>query len=145
MGRQLGAFVMVGGSGALAFVVLSSLLVGAHPGLPSWTVSTLCWAALIGPVYLAHRRFSFRSDAPHGQALPRYVGVQVCALVLASLFSYVCYGLFALPAVWASLMVTGLVSGVNFVVLRLWAFAHGRTRPEADAPRVMTDEALGEA
>ncbi|HTJ58222.1 MAG TPA: GtrA family protein [Devosiaceae bacterium] len=127
--RQIFAFAMVGGSGAAAFVLLSTLLVGAHLGLPNWLGSTLCWAALIGPVYLAHRRFSFRSAAPHGQALPRYVGVQVCALLLAALFSYVAYSVFAFPVVWASLIVTGAVSGVNFLILRLWAFAHHAELP----------------
>ncbi|MEO8883262.1 MAG: GtrA family protein, partial [Devosia sp.] len=79
----------------------------------------------IGPVYLAHRRFSFRSDTPHGHALPRYVGVQLCALLLASIFSYIAYSVFGLPAFWAAIVVTGLISSVNFVVLRLWAFAIG--------------------
>ena len=121
---QLIAFLAVGGSGAVAFVALSSIVIGLDTGAPNWVASTLCYAALIFPVYLLHRRFSFRSEAPHTHALPRYVGVQLCALALASLFSYVTYHLLGLPTVWASLIVTGLTSGVSFTVLKLWAFAH---------------------
>ena len=123
VGRQVIAFIMVGGLGAVAFVTLSTVFVGMDAALPKWLVSTMCYAVLIGPVYLAHRRFSFRSDTPHGRALPRYVGVQLCALLLASVFSYIAYGVFGLPAFAASVIVTGLISAVNFVVLRVWAFA----------------------
>ena len=125
VGSQVVAFIIVGVVGAAAFIALSSIFVGMHAALPKWLVSTICYAVLIGPVYLAHRRFSFRSDTPHGHALPRYVGVQLCALLLASIFSYVAYSIFGLPALWASVLVTGLISAVNFVVLRLWAFAVG--------------------
>ena len=45
------------------------------------------------------------------------------SLLLAALFSFVAYGLLALPTVVASLLVIGLTSGVNFVVLQTWAFA----------------------
>jgi putative flippase GtrA len=121
---QLVAFGLVGGSGAIAFIGLSTLAIGAHTGVAHWVTSTLCYAALILPVYLLHRRFSFQSEAPHRHALPRYVSVQIGALLLASLFSFVTYHVLELPPVWASLIVTGLTSGVSFSVLKLWAFTH---------------------
>lgn len=120
---ELGAFLAVGGSGALGFFLLSLGAVSLRTGVPDWIVSAACYAAMIGPVYLAHRRFSFDSDAPHRQALPRYVAVQLSALSLASLFSFVCYSVLGLQSVVAALLVTGLTSGVNFFVLKLWAFA----------------------
>jgi len=123
LGQLLG-FGMVGAAGALAFVVLSSLAMGLNLGAPNWLVSTLCYGLLIYPVYLLHRRFSFRSEAPHRHALPRYLSVQLSALLLASAFSYVAYHLFDLPTVAASIVVTGLTSCVSFGVLRVWAFTH---------------------
>ena len=123
VGRQLLSFLVVGGSGAVCFIALSNLAIGLHSGVANWITSALCYAALIGPVYLMHRRFSFRSEAPHGHALPRYVAVQLSALALASLFSFILFGFFGLPTLLASLLVTGLTSGVNFMILRLWAFA----------------------
>lgn len=120
----LPAFLAIGAGGAAAFVLLSTLaIVYFDTGLSDWMVNMLCYMALIGPVYLLHRRFSFSSDAPHRQALPRYMAVQGMALLLAALFSFVAHDIFALPALPASILVIGITSGVNFLVLRSWAFA----------------------
>jgi putative flippase GtrA len=135
LAAELLAFLMVGGTGALAFVVLSTIFVEASWGPPKWLVSTLCYAVLIVPVYLLHRRFTFRSDAPHRQALPRYAGVQLMSLLLASMFSYIAYSVFGLPTPWAPVIVTGLTSGVSFIVLKFWAFARwGERRAVATLP-----------
>jgi putative flippase GtrA len=128
--EELVAIVLVGGSGAVAFVLLSTFVVGAPWGPPKWIGSVFCYAVLILPVYLAHHRFTFRSDALHRHALPRYAGVQMGALALASLFSYVVYGVIGLPTLPAALIVTGLTSAVSFVVLKLWAFRR-REHPAA--------------
>lgn len=120
------AFLTIGGCGAAAFVILSSMMVWLTPGIAAWSVNTACYAALIVPVYLMHRRFSFQSDVSHWQALPRYMSVQGMALVLAALFSYVVHGVLNLPTVFASMLVITLTSGVNFMVLRSWAFARGQ-------------------
>ena len=119
---QLAAFVAIGAMGAAAFVALSNV-VSQVTGVQSWTSNALCYASLIVPVYLAHRRFSFRSDAPHLMALPRYICVQLLAIGLVSLFSALVYSLFAMPSVAAATLVIGLTSALNFVILRSWAFA----------------------
>jgi len=124
---QLVAFVVVGGAGALAFVLLSTFVVGAPWGPPKWIGSAFCSAVLILPFYAAHRRFIFRTDAPHRQALPRYAGVQGVSLLLVSLFSYVVYETLGLPTILGSIIVTVLTSGVNFIVLKFWAFGHAKT------------------
>lgn len=126
IGTGLVSFIIVGGLAALGFVGLSAVMIDLRTGLPDWAVSALCYAIFIVPAYLAHRRISFRSSAPHRIALPRYAAVQLSALALASLFSYVSYGVLLLPGPAASVLVVGLTSGVNFLVLRLWAFAAGR-------------------
>jgi putative flippase GtrA len=107
-------------------VVLSGMMISLHTGIEDWIVNTACYAALIIPVYLLHRRFSFQSEASHRQALPRYMAVQGMALVLAALFSFVVHGVLTLPTLAASLLVISLTSGINFLVLRSWAFARGR-------------------
>lgn len=124
LGAELLSFILVGGTAALAFAGLSTLLIGAGTGVPDWILSAVCYALFIVPVYLAHRALSFRSKTPHEVALPRYVAVQLSALLLATLFSYVCYVVFGMPATIASFLVIGLTSGVNFIVLKVWAFAH---------------------
>lgn len=124
--RQLFWFGLVGGSGAVAFVLLSTLAVEARTGLPDWLVSALCYAALIVPVYLAHRRFSFRTGASHVQALPRYVAVQAMAVLLAAAISWGVYAIPGLPTVLAAVLVSGLTAAFTFVLLKLWAFAAAR-------------------
>lgn len=119
---SLMAFLVIGAGSAAAFVVLSQFLVPAFPSLPGWVVSAMCYAALVIPTYLLHRRYSFRSEAAHRRALPRYVTVQAIALLLAAAFSWVAYGYFGLPSLIAALLVVGLTSGINFVVLKTWAF-----------------------
>lgn len=94
--------------------------------MPDWLMAALCYAAFVGPVYLLHRRLSFQSDAAHRQAFPRYAAVQVSAIALVSLFSFVGYSMLGVGAAIGSFVVLGLTAGVNFVVLRPWAFASHR-------------------
>ena len=120
------AFIAIGAAGAAAFVVLSTAAIWLQTGMAAWVVNAACYAALIVPVYLMHRRYSFDSDAPHSQALPRYMAVQFMALLLAALFSFVVHGVLAIPTLPASMLVIALTSGVNFMVLRSWAFARAQ-------------------
>jgi putative flippase GtrA len=117
------SFLIIGAGAAVGFVIWSSAAIWALPDLPAWLVSAICYGALIVPVYLLHRRFSFKSEAPHGRALPRYVAVQMASLALAALFSFVAYSVLKMPSMGAGLLVIALTSGVNFLVLRRWAFA----------------------
>jgi putative flippase GtrA len=119
---QLLAFLLIGGVAALSFVGVSAAAVAIFRELPSWLISALCYAAYIVPVYLLHRRFAFRSDVEHSRALPRYVAVQLCGLGLATLFSWLAYGVIGMPTLLAAILVIGLTSGMNFLVLRGWAF-----------------------
>ena len=124
LAAEVFSFLFVGGMAALCFVGLSMLMIDLKTGLPDWVISALCYAAFIVPVYLAHRAYSFRSRAPHAVALPRYITMQLSALSLAAIFSYVCDKLLGLETAAAAFVVIGLTSGVNFIVLKLWAFAH---------------------
>jgi putative flippase GtrA len=119
-------FIAIGGAGAAAFVVLSTLIIWLDTGIADWIVNTICNGVLIVPVYLLHRLYSFQSEASHWQALPRYLAVQGMALLLAALFSFVIHGVTALPSVVVSILVIALTSGVNFMVLRGWAFARAQ-------------------
>jgi putative flippase GtrA len=122
-GGGLISFILIGGGAAASFVLLSSVLVMLLPMVEAWIVSAACYAGYIVPVYLLHRRFTFASDARHRQALPRYVVVQFMALLLATLFGYVFHGTMGLPSLPAAVLVIALTSGVNYLVLKGWAFA----------------------
>ena len=120
------AFALVGVSGMVAYVALSTGLMALEPPWPRWVSGTLCYLALIVPVYLTHRRFSFRSDVRHRVALPRYAAVQAMAVVLTAALSWLAFSVLGIPSFYGSVLVIGLTSAINFVVLRLWAFASGR-------------------
>lgn len=119
---QLFAFLFIGGAAAFGFIGASTAAVALFDTVPAWLVSSLCYAAFIVPVYLLHRRFSFQSGAAHARALPRYVAVQVGNLTLATLFSYVAYGIVGMPTLAAAVVVTVFTAGISFLVLRRWAF-----------------------
>lgn len=119
-------FLAVGGGGALVLAAVTTAMISLHTGIPDWAMAALCYAAFIGPVYLLHRRLSFRSDAAHRVAFPRYVAVQLSAIVLVSLFSWVCYSMLGVATAIGSVIVLGLTAGVNFAALKLWAFATQR-------------------
>lgn len=123
---DLAAFILVGVAGMVAYVALTTLVLAFAPPWPRWVSATACYAVLIGPVYLLHRRFSFRSDARHRVALPRYAAVQGMALLLTAGFSWLFFSMFGVPSFIGSVLVVGLTSAVNFLVLRLWAFAGKR-------------------
>jgi putative flippase GtrA len=125
-GGGIVSFVLIGGGAAASFIVLSSALVALLPMVEAWVVSAACYAAYIVPVYLLHRRFTFASPVDHAQALPRYVAVQIMALLLATLFGYVFHGRLGLPSLPAAILVIALTSGVNYLVLKGWAFALAR-------------------
>jgi putative flippase GtrA len=124
VGASLAGFLVVGALATIGFMALSTLMIGLRTGVPDWLTSALCYAVMIVPAYLGHRAHSFRSAAPHRIAFPRYVAVQLTAICLATVFSLVCYGVLRFPTPVAALLVAGLTAGVNFVVLRAWAFAH---------------------
>lgn len=119
-------FIGIGGTAATLYVLVTTALIGFGTGVPDWIVNTVCYGAMVVPVYLLHRRFSFKSDVRHGHALPRYLAVQGMAVVLAGIFSYLIHGFLTLPTILASMLVVGLTAGLNFIVLRGWAFARGQ-------------------
>lgn len=121
--REAVGFLLVGGGGALAFTVLSTLMADAVTMVPRWLTISVCYLMFLGPVYLLHRRFSFRSGAAHRRAAPRYVAVQLASVVVVAALSFVLIERLGLPTLPAIVAVLGLTALVNFVVLRLWAFA----------------------
>jgi putative flippase GtrA len=107
----------------LAYAALTSVLVGFGTGVPDWIVGAACYAGFVLPVYLMHRRFSFRSAAPHGQALPRYVTVQAGSIVMATALSFLVYRVPGLPALFAAGAVAVATAAFSFACMRLWAFS----------------------
>ena len=117
------SFFGIGLGAAAGFAVLTTLFVPRFAEVPGMLVSALVFAVLLVPTYLLHRRFAFFSEAAHGEALPRYAVVQLAALFAAGVFSFVAYGIVGMPHLGTGLLVFLLTVGVNYSILRRWAFA----------------------
>jgi putative flippase GtrA len=120
--RSGAAFLMIGGGAAAIFIALSTWLLSLDTGIPRWLGSALCYALLVGPVYLAHHKVTFRSQARHRDALPKYLATQGLAVIVSALIAIPVYHLFHLDPLPGSILVTGLTSLGSFVILRLWTF-----------------------
>jgi putative flippase GtrA len=75
-------FIAVGGTAALAFILICTLLsdvFGARPAV----ASLIGYGVAIPPVYWAQKAITFRSRAFHRVAFPKYLTVQVIGNVLA--------------------------------------------------------------
>lgn len=120
---QLITFLAIGTVAAGAYVWLCTVVASWQTGAPEWLTNSICYTLFLLPAYLAHRRYSFRSDAPHQRALPRYTIVQVVSIVLTALFSYVSYNMLGMETAIGAFVVLCVTAGVKFVVLRAWAFA----------------------
>jgi putative flippase GtrA len=116
------AFLAVGGGAAVIFIVLSTAILSMNTGIPRWLASALCYALLVGPVYLAHHKITFRSRQRHTEALPKYLATQALAVVVSAVIAVPVYHLLHLEPLPGSILVTVLTSIGSFVVLKLWTF-----------------------
>lgn len=114
-------FLMVGVTATAAHYLVLTVLVEvvALPPVPA-TVAGFLTGAVIG--YGLNRRFTFGSQRPHREGLPRFalmlaVGCLLNALVVALLVHAA--GWHYLPA---QVIATGLVLVVNYLSLRYWVF-----------------------
>lgn len=102
----------MGIAGTIAYIILSSAL----------TSSIMSYCILTPIVYMAQRKFAFRSNADHRVVFPKYVATQLIGLSISGILPYI----FRDIAQKTPIVVFGLVAVVvpiaNFVLLRFWAF-----------------------
>ena len=86
------------------------------------SASTLGFATSMWLSYLLNRRFTFASDRPHVQALPRFVVTALCGLGLTALGMYLLVSRMQVNYLVAQVSVTAAVTAWNFVLNRWWSF-----------------------
>jgi putative flippase GtrA len=118
-------FLVSGGTAALVHWLV--LWVGVS--LAGWegTISTTFGFIVAATIsYLLNYFWTFRSDATHLYALPRFLAVAVTGLLLnAGIFASIYYGL-AVHYMLAQLVATGTVLFWNFFLQRAWSFRYRR-------------------
>ncbi len=91
-------------------------------GMGTGTASTFAYVAACSVSYLGHRSYTFRSDAEHRRALPRFLVVSLVGLGIAAVLPSLVERLTPFDAHIGFLAVTVAVAGCSFVSLRLAVF-----------------------
>lgn len=113
---------MVGGLATLLhYLVLVALveLVGVNAGL-SAAVGAACGALA---AYAGNKRFTFVSNAPHRQALPRFLLVAAAGAIANGSIVWAGTELLHMHYLVAQVIATALILVLGFVLNRSWTFA----------------------
>lgn len=126
VGATFGRFLVVGGiSTSVHYVVLAAVveLLGGSAVLGSGV------GFAVGAVvsYLLNRRHTFRSDAPHAQAISRFLVVLGVGLGLNLLLMQWFTVRWGWPYLLAQMLTTGLVLFWHFAGHALWSFTHRKS------------------
>ncbi len=84
--------------------------------------STLGFGISMWLNYALNRRFTFASDRPHAQALPRFLVTALSGLGLTAAGMYLLTSLWHLDYLLAQVIVTVVVTAWNFALNRWWSF-----------------------
>ena len=120
---RLAAFIGIGAGLGLIYALLEQGFVTAYPAVAPLEIQALLFASLLVPGYQLHRRICFASETPHFRAVMRYVTIQLGVLCLAGFFSQLAHGVTGMAHMTTVFLVFALTAGVNFTVLRTWAFS----------------------
>ncbi len=122
---QAARFLVVGAAAtALQYAVLFALVQAA--GWNAAVASTLGFAASLWLNYALNRRYTFASDRPHAQALPRFLVIASGGLLLTAVGMQIAVEHVGLNYLVSQLIVTGVVTIWNFVLNRCWSFRQAR-------------------
>lgn len=135
---RLARFVVVGLAGTVVYLVLLWALVELVR-VPVMPATCCAFLLVVGENYLLHRYWTFRSAAPHGQALPSFLLVSVVGFCVNGAVMSVGlqrYGMNYLPlqAVAIAMVVT-----CNFVGTR-WIFTRDNRVPRVLSPKGLDHE-----
>ena len=89
------------------------------------------WGFLAGAAvsYWLNRHFTFRSDRPHREAMPRFLAVSTGGFVLNGLIMFVLNEHRGVPYLLAQVIATLIVLLWNFSANRWWTFRGGTDNP----------------
>jgi len=119
--RMLFLFILIGGTAAFGYAIICtifSLLFGLRPAVSS----VLGYGIALPPAYGAQKLITFRSEAAHKIAFPKYLSVQVISNINAAILSEILTEKLGYPALPSFVIIAGIVGITNFWALRYWAF-----------------------
>jgi putative flippase GtrA len=121
---EVALFLLVGGSAALLYIALATLL-ELYFGLARTWASAFAYGSTIPIAYSAQKKLTFRSSVSHATAFPRYLATQLVALVTTSIVSG---KLAELPPPLAYGIAGACAAIVSFLLLKFWGFSGGQPK-----------------
>ncbi len=125
--RELLMFLIIGGTGAVAYTALNVLFTKSGIS-PSLSIA-ITIALLIPPVYVLQHRFTFRSGRNHLSAFPRYVGTQLFGNLIAIAVALAVPEPIKANPITAFILISAVVAAINYGILKFWAFRHSPVAP----------------
>ena len=126
--RELILFLLIGGTGAIAYTALNVLL--TKSGVPPAFSVIITIFLLIPPVYFLQHRFTFQSGRNHLSAFPRYAGTQLLGNLIAIAIAAAVPQPIKENPITAYVLLSAIVAAINYGILKFWAFRH--TPPAAN-------------
>ncbi len=126
--RQAAMFVCIGAIGGISYIIASTIL--TNLGATPWIASILCYSACVPLVYSAQRSLTFRSQLSHASTFPKYLATQMFGLSISGIIPYGLQNKHNIPPILSFFAVAVLISIVNFIILRYWAFKPSQTQHE---------------
>jgi len=143
MGGKLPRFAISGLGAAVLFLLLSYAFMTA--GMSPFWGTLLAYALAFLAGYTAQRNWTFGGRHPHAHSLPRYFILQGICAMGSGLFAKTATHLFGLPPLELSIVMTGVVGVISFVVSSLWVFPDERPAIEDALPNKVAAEGPGES
>jgi putative flippase GtrA len=134
VGATFGRFLVVGAiSTSVHYLVLAAVVELLHGSVVAGSGVGFGVGAVVS--YVLNRTHTFRSEAPHAQAMTRFVLVLGVGLGLNLLLMQLLAVRWGWPYLLAQMLTTGLVLFWHFAGHALWSFTHRKPpRTGVDSP-----------
>ena len=119
---QFVRFVLVGGAFAGLYVALATILT-SWLYFSYWAASGSAYLLMILPAYMAQKKLAFQSSANDGNALPRYLALQLASLFAASSSAHLLSANASLNPVLVYIISAGITIMASFLLIKFWVLA----------------------
>ena len=118
-------FILVGGSAALLYLVLATLLF-KFLKTPEWLASAIAWTLCIIPAYYGQKILTFASKSNHIIAFPRYLISQIIAIILSTILSFFLSHFTKIHHIAIFIIVILVVIIASYLFQLFWVFDHDK-------------------
>ena len=123
--RQFTIFTSVG---VFAAAIHYAVLIGLVESQVTDPVKANLVAYISGGVvsYLLNRRWAFRSDRVHAEAVWRFAVVAGVGFLLTGILTYLFHERMGIPYIVAAMMTSAVVVWWHFIINKIWTFREAR-------------------